>query len=53
MNGRGSKRAQVWGPWAREYQFGDVGVGRLNPGAQGEPQFGERVGPRGGLEKEP
>lgn len=38
MNGRGSERAQVWGPWAREYQFGDVGVGRLNPGA---PVWGE------------
>lgn len=53
MNDRGSGRAQVSGPWVREYQFGDTGVGRLNPGAQGVPQSGERLGPRGGLEKEP
>lgn len=49
----GSGRAQVWGPWVRKYQIEDAGVGRLNPGAQGEPQIGERLGPRGGLEKEP
>lgn len=53
MNGRGPVRAQVWGTWAREYQFGDVGVRSLNPGAQEEPQCGERLGPRGGSEKEP
>lgn len=39
------------GLWVREYQFGDVGVGRLNPGAQREPQFGEGLGPRDGLER--
>lgn len=50
---RGSVRGQVWGSWVKEYQFVDVAVGRLNPGAQGESQFGERLGPRGGLEKEP
>ena len=53
LNHGGSIRAQVWGPWAREYQFGDVEAGRLNPGAQEEPQFGEGLGPKGGLEKEP
>ena len=34
----------------------DVGAGRLNPGAQEEPQFGGGevgLGPKGGLEKEP
>lgn len=42
MNGRGSERAQVWGPWAREYQFGDVGSGEAeswSPG--GTPIWGE------------
>lgn len=44
---RGPITAQVWGPWVREYQFGDVGAERLNPEAQEEPQFWAGGGGRG------
>lgn len=53
LNHGGSIKVQVWRPWVREYRLGDVGAGKLNPGAQEEPQFGEGLGPKGGVEKEP